>query len=166
MHLSPIQTPDGRPMFSAGGDAAWKTFEHRGFVISLEWVGDHRRAAPCLCIWPSSNVFVAGEGCGIWVISRRAISEFVGFDRDGRCTGSASEHCYRECIQALPVLGKDCNDKAAYLALVDCVVKFAPELVHMPPTPKRIRQQLAGEAMWEVTATNKNTGRVMSEAAV
>ena len=166
MHLSPIQTPDGRSMFSAGGDAAWKTFEHRGFVISLEWVGDHRRAAPCMCIWPATNVFVAGNGNGIWVIGRRAISEFVGFDRDGRCTGSASEHCYRECLEALNILGKDRNDKNAFVALVDCVLKFAPELVMMPAAPKRIKRQLAGDAMWEITATNKNTGQVMSEAAV
>ena len=153
-------------MFSAGGDAAWKTFEHRGFVISLEWVGDHRRAAPCMCIWPATNVFVAGNGNGIWVIGRRAISEFVGFDRDGRCTGSASEHCYRECLEALNILGKDRNDKNAFVALVDCVLKFAPELVMMPAAPKRIKRQLAGDAMWEITATNKNTGQVMSEAAV
>lgn len=166
MHLSPILTPDGRPMFSAGGDNAWKTFEHRGYVVSLEWVGDHRRSAPCMCIWPASNVFVSGEGAGIWTISRRAISEFVGFNRDGKCTGSASEHCYRECLEALEILGKDRNDKNAFTALVDCVIKFAPELVLMPPTPKRIKRAMAGEAMWEITATNKETGKVIREAAV
>lgn len=166
MHLSPILTPDGRPMFSAGGDNAWKTFEHRGYVVSLEWVGDHRRSAPCMCIWPASNVFVAGEGAGIWTISRRAISEFIGFNRDDKCTGGASEHCYRECLEALTILGKDRNDKNAFTALVDCVIKFAPELVHMPPTPKRIKREMAGEAMWEITATNKDTGAIIREAAV
>lgn len=166
MQLSPVLSPDGRPLFSAGGEQAWKTFEHRGFVVSLEWVGDHRRALPCLCIWPASNIFVAGEGCGIWVISRRAIGEFVGFDGNDKCTGSASEHCYRECLEALTILGKDRNDKQSFLALVDCVVRFAPELIHMPPAPKRIKRDLSGEAMFEVTATNKNTGKVISEAVV
>jgi hypothetical protein len=166
MQLSPILTPDSRPMWSAGGDHAWKTFEHRGFVVSLEWVGNHRRAAPCMCIWSASNVFVSGEGNGIWVISRRAITEFIGFTNDGRCTGGASEHCYREALAALEVLGKDANDKQAFLALVDCVVRFAPELVHMPPTPRSIRREMAGQAMWEVTAKDKNTGKVISEAAV
>lgn len=166
MQLSPILSPDGRPLFSAGGDQAWKIFEHRGFVVSLEWVGNHRKAFPCIVIWPQSNIFVAGEGCGKWVIGRRAIGEFVGFDSNDKCTGSASEHCYRECLAALPILGKDPNDKQAFLALVDCVVRFAPELIHMPPAPKRIKRDLSGEAMFEVTATNKNTGKVLSEAVV
>lgn len=167
MHLSPVITPQGLPVFSAGGEQAWKTFEHRGFIVSLEWVGDHRRAAPCMCIWPASNIFIAGSECnGIWVISRRAITEFVGFDGNGRATGSGSEHCYRECLEALPILGKDKNDKQAFLALVDCVIRFAAELVHMPPAPKRVKRDLAGEAMWEVTAKNKDTGKVISEAAV
>jgi len=166
MHLSPIRSPDGRPMFSAGGAEAWKTFTHRGFVVSLEWVGDYRRSAPCLCIWPAGNVFVAGETPGIWVISRRAITEFVGFDRNGKCTGSASEHCYRECLEALPILGKDRNDKQAFTALVDCVIRFAPDLVHMPPAPLKVKRQLAGEAMFEITATNKGTGKVLSEVAI
>lgn len=166
MHLSPIQTPDGRPIFSAGGAEAYKTFTHRGYVVSLEWVGDYRRAMPCMCIWADSNIFVAGEGNGIWAISKRAITEFVGFDKNDKCTGGASEHCYRECLEALTVLGKDRNDKQAFTALVDCIVKFAPDLVHMPPAPQRIKRQLAGDAMFEVTASNKNTGKVLSEAAI
>lgn len=166
MKKSPVISPDGRPMFSAGGEDAWKTFTHRGFVVSLEWVGDHRRAQPCMCIWAESNVFVAGEGKGIWVIGRRAITEFVGFTKDNRCTGNASEHCYRECLEALTVLGKDRNDKAAFLALVDCVIRFAPDLVHMPVTPRAVRRNLAGEAMFEVTTTDRKTGKVISEAAV
>lgn len=166
MQLSPVLSPDGRPLFSAGGGQSWKTFNHRGFVVSLEWVGNHRRAAPCMCIWADSNVFVAGEGNGIWCISRRALHEFVGFDKNGKCTGSASEHCFRECREALPVLGKDRMDKNAFLALVDCVIRFAPDLHHMPVTPKAVRRELAGEAMWDVTAKDKNTGRVIREAAV
>lgn len=166
MQRSPILSPDGRPMFSAGGQHAWKVYTHRGFVVSLEWVGDHRRAAPCMVIWPETNVFVRGEGAGMWAISRRAIHEFVGFDANGKCTGSGSEHCYREARQALPILGKDMNDKQAFLALVDCVIRFAPDLHHMPPTPRRIRKELKGEAMFEVTTTNKDTGQVLREAEV
>lgn len=166
MQLSPILSPDGRPMFSAGGKHAWKTFTHRGFAVSLEWVGDHRRAMPYMVIWPETNILVAGEGNGMWAINRRAMHEFVAFDRNGKCTGSASEHCFREALEALPVLGKDKTDKQAFLALVDCVIRFADELHHMPPTPPRVRREIAGEAMWEVTASDKNTGRVIREAAV
>lgn len=166
MNISPILTPDGLPMWSVGGAQSWKTATHRGYVVSLEWVGTGKKAVASMCIWPESNVFVPGSADGgVWVIGRRAITEFVGFTADGKCTGSASEHCYRECLEALPILGKDRNDKQAFLALVDTVIRFAPELVLMPVTPRAIRQAGA-PAMWEVTAKDKNTGKVLSEREV
>lgn len=166
MKLSPIQTPDGRPIFSMGGAQAYKTASHRGFVASLEWVGNGSRTAACLVIWPETNVFVAGEGAGAWCISRRAISEFVGFNAQGKCTGGPSEHCFREAREALPVMGKDINDKQALSALVDVVVKFAPELVLMPATPKIVKEQLATEPMWTVEAKNKASGKTIHEGEV
>lgn len=167
MQISPLLSPAGRPIFTAGGsNKTWKTAEHRGYVVSLEWVGSGKKAAACLVIWAASNVFVPGGGeNGMWVIGRRAITEFVGFTADGKCTGSASEHCYRECLEALPILGKDRNDKQAFLALVDTVIRFAPELVLMPATPRSIRKA-GGPAMWEVTAKDKNSGKVLSEREV
>lgn len=166
MKLSPILTPDGRPIFSMGGQQAYKTYSHRGFVASLEWVGNGSKTAACLVIWPETNVFVAGEGAGAWCISRRAITEFVGFTSEGKCTGGPSEHCLREAKEALPVLGKDINDKQALLALVDTVVRFAPELILMPATPKIVKEQLATEPMWEVKASIKETGKVIHEGMV
>lgn len=166
MKLSPIQTADGRPMWSAGGRHAYKVHEHKGFICSLEWVGDGRRAQPAMVIWPASNVFVAGEGNGMWVIGRRAITEFIGFDNSLKCTGSISEHCLREAAQALPVLGKDINDKNALHALCDVVLRFAPDLVHMPVTPLDVRKELDNPPMWDVKATNKATGRVINESEV
>lgn len=166
MQLSPILSPDGRPMFSAGGRHAWKVFAHRGFVISLEWVGQGNKCKPCMVIWPESNVFVAGEGAGMWVISRNAIVDFVGFTAEGKCTGYASEHCLREAREALPVLGKDPADKFAHGALVECVIKGADELVHMPVAPKDIRAEFRGETMWDVKATIKETGKVINESEV
>ena len=166
MKRSPIQTPDGRPMFSAGGRHSFKTFEHRGYICSLEWVGQGKKSAPCMVIWPASNVFVVGEGAGMWCIGRRAITEFVGFDPNGKCTGSISEHCLREAREALPILGKDRNDKNALHALCDVVLKGAPELVHMPVTPKDVRKELDDPAMWEVKATIKETGKVVSHTEV
>jgi hypothetical protein len=165
VHVSPIQSPDGRPMFTAGGSRSYKTAQHRGFIVSLEWMRLNGKVQACMCIWPQSNVFVPGEGHGIWTISRRAITEFVGFTADGKCTGSASEHCYRECVLALPTLGKDRNDKQAFLALVDTVIRFAPDLVHMPATPKALRRE-GTSPQWEVTASNKSSGKTLSEAEV
>jgi hypothetical protein len=166
MKLSPIQTPDGRPIFSMGGDQAYKTFSHRGFIVSLEWVGQGRKSYAAMVIWPESNVFVAGEGSGAWCISRKCISEFVGFTADGKCTGGASEHLLREAHECLTVLGKDKNDKQALLALVDAVVTYAPDLVLMPATPKIVKQQLDDAPMWEVKASIKETGKVINEGMV
>lgn len=166
MQLSPLLNPDGLPMWSAGGKHAWRTFEHRGYVVSLEWVGNHRSAQKCMVIWPVSNVLLAGSSAGMWVIGSRAITQFVGFNRDDKCTGGVSEHCTRECREALPLLGKDRNDKAALSALIDTVIRFAPDLVGMPVVPRSVRQEMRGEAMWEVVATNKGTGKVLSEASV
>lgn len=166
MRLSPVVTPDGRPMFSAGGNQAYKTAVKHGFVVSLEWVGDGHKAYPAMVIWPASNVFVTGDGNGMWVIARRAITEFVGFNKDDKCTGGPSEHCIREARLALPILGKDINDRHALNDLVDVVVTFAPELVLMPSTPKLVRKELQTPAMWDVTATNKNSGKVLHESEV
>ncbi len=166
MKLSPIQTPDGRPVFSMGGAQAYKTFSHRGFVVSLEWVGQGHKSYAAMVIWPESNVFVAGEGAGAWCISRKVISEFVGFTPDGKCTGGASDHLVREAYEALTILGKDKNDKQALLALVDAVVTYAPDLVLMPTTPKVVKQQLDDAPMWEVKASIKETGKVINEKMV
>jgi hypothetical protein len=166
LSISPIVSPSGEALFSVGGKNSYKTAIKHGFVVSLEWIrlGKHIRAA--MCIWPASNVFVTGEGKGIWTITRNCITDFVGFNKDGTCTGGPSDHCFREAREALSVLGKDPNDKGALFELVDVVVTFAPDLVLMPATPKHVRKQLDPDAMWEVTATNKDTGKVLSEATV
>lgn len=165
--MSAVLSPMGEPMFTAGGRHAWKVAEYRGYVASLEWARRRRKMLAMLVIWPASNVFTRPDAPtpGMWAISRNVISEFVGFDRDGKCTGSASQHCFREALEAMPLLGKDRNDKQAFLALVDVVVKFAPDLALMPAAPPRVREDLKGVAMWDVTATNKNTGKTINEAS-
>jgi hypothetical protein len=166
MKLSPVISAQGEPVWSAGGSHAYKVNHFKGFICSLEWVGDGRRAQPCMIIWESGNVFTGGESRGMWVISRRAITEFVGFDKNGKCTGSISEHCTREAKESLPILGKDKNDKAALNALCDVVLKYAPDLVHMPVTPKEVRADLDNPPMWDITATNKGSGKVIQETEV
>ena len=169
MHASPVLDPNGNAVYSAGGRHAWKTMEYRGYTVSLEWVisNTRRRAAPCMVIWSSENIFIPSSGeKGMWAIGRRAITSFVAFNSDGRCTGGASVHCMRECHEALPILGKDRNDKQAFMALVDTVVKFASDLVLMPPTPAWLQAKDQAKPMWDVTATNKATGKTLSESEV
>ncbi len=167
MQLAPVITPDGQPVFTAGGNQAWKVAEHRGYICSLEWVGEGRKAKPAMVIWSASNILQAGsESRGMWCILRSALTDFVGFDQSGRCTGSISEHCQREAREAMPLLGKDPNDKQAHTALCDVVLKFADELVHMPVAPREIRKQLDTSPMWEVKASIKETGKVIHEGEV
>ena len=168
MKRSPILSPEGEPVFMAGGDNCWRQHVHRGYVVSLEWIGDGRRHAPCMVIWseaPGIHVFGAPQvSDGMWVISRRAITEFVGAGPDGiKVTGGPSEHCWRECREAMPMMGKDPNDKQALTALVDCIVRFAPDLVRMPVAPVRLQEEFKAPPMWDVTVTNKSTGKVITE---
>lgn len=141
MKLSPNLSHDGRPIFSMGGNQAWKVRSHRGFVVSLEYVGAGRKAYAAMLIWPERTGLDDGEGTGAWCISRRVITDFVGFNADGTCMGSPSENLMREAFEAMTVLGKDQNDKQALSALVDTVVKFALELVLMPATPQPANEQ-------------------------
>lgn len=177
MHLSPIIDPNtGRRPFVYGGEDTWRQFTHRGFVVSIEWAIHEtmRRTPPVMAIWPAGstvtakfiNGFLSVSEAGVWVISRNVITEFVGFNKDNKCTGGASMHCMREAQQALVVLGKDPNDRHNFAALVDCVVRHAEHLHHCPPTPAWLQRQHQPPPMWEVTATNKSTGKVLSEAEV
>ena len=167
MELSPLVSPSGDPIFTAGGATAWKTAEYRGYVASLEWTRRRRKFMPTLVIWPATNIFtVSATKPGMWAITRDCMTEFVGFDRDGHCTGSASEHCYREAYEALTVLGKDRNDRQAFVALVDVVLRFGPELIRMPVAPKAVKLALMDQAIWDVATTNKSTGKTIDEASI
>lgn len=165
MEMSPVLSPQGQPVFTAGGRSAWKVAEHRGYVCSLEWIGTGKKAKPAMVIWSASNILQAGsESHGMWVILRTALVDFVGFDQFGHATGSVSEHCQREAREALPLLGKDANDKAAHTALCDVVVKFAEQLVHMPVAPKNLGRP--EDPMWTVQAKLKDSGKVIHEGEV
>ena len=126
------------------------------------------KAYPAMVIWSASNIFLqsTGEGNGMWCISRKCLTDFVGFNKDDKCTGGPSEHCFREARQALAILGKDPNDKFALHDLVDVVVTYADELVKMPVAPKAIRKQLDNVPMWDVSATLKDSGKVINETSV
>lgn len=169
MYINPILSPSGKPVFSVGGRQAWKTFSYRGFCVSLEWVISERSksAAPILAIWKQPFQVYAkssdGSDNGIWCIDRRSITNFVGFTTEGKCTGGPSTYCMRECQRSLPILGFDRNDVNAFKALVDCVVKFADELVRMPVTPQWLQKRDSPRAMWDVKTVHKASGKTITE---
>ena len=79
MEMSTILSPSGEPVFTAGGNHAWKVAEHRGFVASLEWARRRRTTLAMLVIWPAGNILTVGAPSpGMWAISRNVISQFVG----------------------------------------------------------------------------------------
>lgn len=170
MHISPILSPSGRHVFVAG-QHAWKQHTKRGFVASLEWMDIGRRTpSACLAIWPEQSILASpdAEVPGMWVIDRSELMPFCGFTTSDKATGTPSEYCLRQCAEALPMLGKDRNDKQALLALADVVMTYLPDLVLMPPAPKSVRQAVreASPVMWDIKAVNMSTGQTISEASV
>lgn len=178
MHRSPIPDAQGNLIYRFGGDDAWRQFSHRGFTVSIEWAFGvtHRRLPPVMAIWSSHGLLTSPTARdGTWVISRNDIANFFR-DRDGgtdaagfeirKLTGGPTLYCHQQAREALPMLGKDPNDRQAFTALVDCVMKFGEWLALIPPAPAaRVRKE-ATPPMWELTAINKATGKTLAEAEV
>lgn len=139
MNFNGNMTPDGRPIFSMGGNQAWKVRSNRGYVVSLEWVNIGKQTNPCMVIWPERTGSNAVEA-GAWCIGCAAITEFV----DGN---APTVKCIHEARDALPALGKDQGDEQAVSALVEAVVKFAPEFLLMPVTSQPATEQAFSEAV-------------------
>jgi hypothetical protein len=168
MERSPILNPQGTPVFL-----------FRGLVISLEWVKGGRRKNPprAMCIWRERSPLIvnANENAerGTYVINQRAITNYIEFNGNDKCTGGFNKHMLPECVEALPILGFDRNDRQALLALIDCIIKFGPELMVMPPAGARIRNALADVPLMDVSAIHVPVGyqrvadgRVISEGEV
>ncbi len=170
MDLSPILTPDGQPIFTMGGgecDPTRPPQAYKEWVVSFEWFkGTRRGIQKCIVIWPQSRLAAPGAiAVGGWTISARVCQEFIGFDSEGHCTGLLSPLAHVQAQLALPVLGKDPNDKNALHSLLDVLTKFLPDLPMMKQPPAEIRNRLLGPPMWDVIATNKHTGKVIDESS-
>lgn len=173
MELSPLLSPQGVPVFVAGGSKSFKTFEYKGLAVSFEWVASERRGKSfrCLCIWRMANVFVKpGDGSatrGIWTISERDIANMLQAGPDGiKLTGGPSAYGRREALAALEVLGFDKNDRHALHAVLDVISQFATDLPRMPAVPRWMKEQVRKPPMWEVRAFNKESGKTISEREV
>jgi hypothetical protein len=178
MHRSPITDSIGQLSWQFGGPDAWKQFQHRGFTVSIEWAYGHtkRRLPPVIAIWASTALLASPTARdGTWVISRTDIANFFkdregGTDEEGfglrKLTGGPSLYCFQQVREALPLLGKDPNDRQAFQALVDCVMVHGEWLARIPVSPASEVRRRADPPMWEITATNKATGKVLSEAEV
>lgn len=169
MHISPIISPGGEATYVAGLHAL-KQRVHRGWVVSLEWleVPGVRGASSCMVIWPDTRLAITREAPGMWAIHRSEVANFAGFNANDRCTGGISAYGLEQCREALPMLGRDINDREALLSLADAVVTHLPDLVMMPKAPPDVRKQLRDRIapMWDIRTVNTATGTTISEATI
>lgn len=164
MEVSPIVSPSGDPVFSIGGEASWKTGTLGEWNASLEWARRGRQHIRILVLWPISQSYTTKPGA--WTIASDAMLEFLEFDRDDKATGRPTDFCMEQAKEALPMMGRDRNDKQALFGLVDAVMRFGPDLATMPATPIAVQRALAGEAMWQMETIDKASGKTLKEAEV
>ena len=147
---NPILSSDGGRYFAVGGPTAFKTFEHRGYHCSLEWVDGE----PAMLIWSSRG----GMDAGVFGICLSSAAKYA--DPSGAITPAG----YMEIIRALPVLGKPMLEIEAN-TLRDCVLLWMPDLLHMPACPSFVREADRPDAIWEITHKDQN-GKTLSEASI
>jgi hypothetical protein len=155
-HL-PILGPSGEATFRFGGKRAWKQFTYKDYIVSLEWFGpDGRHVDACMVIWnarPNTN------DAGALIVGRRQITKYC--DEHMKPT----PYAFGEVAQALPVLGRAPLNFEVH-ALIDTILHHIDDLIHMPIAPLAVRRELSGDAMFEVTHKEKDSGKVLHEAAI
>jgi hypothetical protein len=147
---NPILSQDGGRYYGVGGPTAYKTFTHRGYCCSLEWVDGE----PAMLIWSARG----GMDSGVFGICLSSAGKYA--DPSGDITPAG----YAELIHALPVLGKPLLEIEAK-TLRDCVLLWMPDLLHMPYCPTEVRLADRKPALWEITHKDQN-GKVLSEASI
>lgn len=152
----PILGPNGEETFRFGGATVHKQRFLKDYVVSLEWFGPNgREVDACMVIWSARGGFDAGA----YVICRRAITTYC--DEHMKPT----QHGWNEVWKALPVIGRAQLMVEAH-ALMDVILACIPDLIHTPAAPKRAREALAHQPMFEITHQEKHTGRVLRESVI
>lgn len=145
---------EGRETYYVGGTNAWKTATYRGYNVSLEWFAGRRSTEPMLAIWPDS----AGRDAGVWGICLSSAGKYLTTD------GSATPECHAEAAQVLAQVFDRVPLGIEVRALVDVVVRWLPDVILMPPTPRAVRldaAMAAGGPLLEVT--RQENGKTVEE---
>lgn len=153
MEQSPVLGPNGKPIFQVGR-IYFKQQRYKDYYVSLEWCGEGKRVEPCMAIWSATN-FAAEPG--VYVIGRSSLTKFV--EPNGKPTLQA----FKEAAMALPILGRSVLDIEIH-ALVDTILAFVDDVVHMRPKPPR-PQEFHTAPMWEMTVRTRD-GQVIKEHTV
>lgn len=140
----------GAAYYKVGGPDALRTFEHKGFRGALQWVDGE----PALLIWSARE----GWDSGVMGICLGAAYRYA--DPDGKPTA----YCFRMAMGNLPMMGL-AQLEIEKRALVDCIMLWLPDLLHMPPQPVDMRKAERGPALVDVTHEDQN-GRRLGEASI
>jgi hypothetical protein len=112
-----------------GGNRAWKVYRYRDIGVSLQWVdGD-----PAMILFPLS-----GDKRSAYVLPLQSLHEICieGDKVDGRAV-------IEKGMIAADVMGR--LDKATAVTCADAILRFAPDLLRMPPEPDPERPPAVGE---------------------
>lgn len=156
MDLNPrVIDTAGRELYTVGGENAYRTGTYKGYCYSLEWFVGQRTTEPMLAIWPAISF---RESNGVWGICLSSAGKFAGPD------GKPTPECHIEAAIAL----RDTFDRVALGVdvrnLVDVVVHLLPDLILMPPTPRKVRLEGKVRALWDIT--RKQNGKTVSEVSI
>lgn len=153
----PILGPNGEEQFRFGGAASWKQRFLKDYVVSFEWFGPNgREVDACIVIW---NQRKNTHDAGCYIVARRQITKYC--DEHMKPT----PYGFSECASALEVLGRMQITQEVH-TLMDVILACIDDLVHMPVAPKRVREHLAHQPMFEITHKEKHSGRVLRESVV
>lgn len=141
-----LLSSNGFPLRSFGGDEAFRQFNYRGYVISLEPV----EGEPAMVIWPASASF----GGGAYAVCMSAFPHWI--ELDGRPTAQAFVMATKG-LRAMNVPTLDIEIKT----LVDVVMRHIPDVLRMP---NRRRKDVQRDRMFQVQT--KVDGKTISEASV
>lgn len=157
MDTTAILAANGSPIVSFGGRHSFKQFEHKDYIVSLEWFGPSgREVDACIVIY---NARRNSHDAGAWIVGRRQISKYT----DGNM--NPTPYAFSEAAEALPVLGRNCLD-FELKRLVSTLLEYVDDLIKMPPAPLEVKRTIAGSAMFDVTHKEKHSNKVLGEASV
>lgn len=156
MNLNTLIVDDaGRDIYQFGGNQAWKTTAFRGYIVILEWFVGRQSTEPMLVVQACSQAGDAGA-FGICLSSIGAYADPSGGPAPG---------ALQLCRDALPMLGKNVLDMEAR-ALLDVVLRFAPDLINMPPAPLAMRREKPNRPLIEVELRDESSGKTQHEVAL
>lgn len=155
MDLNPrIVDVAGREMYTVGGDSSAFTAAYKGYCVSLEWFVGARSTEPMLAIWPAVNE----RESGVWGICLSSAGKFATPE------GTPTPGAFVEAAEVLREVFDRPALKVEVAGLVDVLMRYIPDLILMPPTPRQIVLDSRGKPIWEVT--RQENGKTVQEVSI